>query len=790
MPLLDGLRVLDFSVEIAGAYATKLLGDAGADVIKVESAEGDPLRRWSASGLRPRDSDGALFRFLAAGKRSIVGTPDDPALAGLITDADLVVESGQLTDDEVRVLRARHDDLVVVSVTPFGRTGPWANRPATEFTLQAWCGSIASRGTLDRPPLHVGGRLGEWIAGTYTAVAALGAVHAGHGEHVDVSMLECMAGPLGGLAVLHASLAGLDRRTIDVDLPSRTVEVPSIARTRDGLVGFTTITGQQFEDFLLMIGRPELRGDERYATAMRRTKHADEFSAMVEAWTSTQTTEEVIEMATALRIPVAPIGTPGTIPSIEHFAERGVYHRSADGDFLAPRPPYRVEGVDAPDPRAAPLLGEHAGDTWLSRPATARTTRTGPLEGIRVVDLTAFWAGPSGTQVLAAFGADVVKVESVQRPDGMRFQSTKPPSEAHWWEWSAVFQAVNTDKGSVTLDLGSAEGSRLLERLIADADLVVENFTPRVLDNFGFTWERVHEINPRTCLVRMPAFGLTGPWRDRTGFAQTMEQLSGMAWLTGFPDGLPMIPRGACDPLVGMHAAFAVMAALTERDRSGVGRFIEITMVEAALNVAAELVIEQTAYGAELTRAGNRGPVAAPQGVYRCRGRDRWLALAVVDDAHWTALTQVMSLGALAGRTDLDAAAGRRAAADEIDEAIAAAVAEADVEVLTAALLDAGIPAAVVTPALFVIDGPQAVARGFGERIEHPIIGSHDLYGLPFRFASRPGPWFSRHAPLLGESNAAILGGELGLDAAELHRLTEHAVIGDRPAGGSVRPSA
>src|SRR5205814_5210946 len=143
-------------------------------------------------------------------------------------------------------------------------------------------------------------------------------------------------------------------------------------------------------------------------------------------------------------------------------------------------------------------------------------------------------------------------------------------------------------KRSVTLDLSSPDGVRLLTDLIRRADAVVENFSPRVMDQFGLTWEGLREVNPRLVMVRMPAFGLTGPWRDRVGFAPTMEQLSGMAWLTGFPDGAPMAPRGACDPLSGAHAAFALMAALDHRDRTGRGQLVELPMVEVALNVSAE----------------------------------------------------------------------------------------------------------------------------------------------------------------------------------------------------------
>ena len=768
--LLDGLRVLDLSTEIAGPYATKLLADAGADVIKVEPPNGDPLRSWSASHTDLCGRDGALFQFLNTSKRSVVGATDT-----LLEGADVVIESGQLDEGAIAALK---DRLVVVSITPFGRTGGWAGRPATEFTLQALCGSTASRGTRDREPLHAGGRLGEWIAGAYSAVAALAAVYGGRGEHVDVSMLECMAITLGGYNALHASLMGVADATKGFPGPFRTTEVPSIEPTSDGLVGLCTVTGQQLEDLLLLIGHPELRGDERFTTAMKRTKHAGEFEALLRAWTTARTTAEVIEEASTFRVPVAPVGTPESIGSFEQFVARGVYTTNPGGGFTQPRPPFRVAGVAARPLTAAPALGADQRATWVDRPAAATRDATPPpgrpLDGIRVVDLTAFWAGPSASSMLAALGADVIKVESVQRPDGMRFSSTKQPGETGWWEWSAVFQANNANKRGITLDLGSERGRSLLLDLIDTADVVVENFSPRVLDTFGVTWDVVRARNPRAVMARMPAFGLDGPWRDRTGFAQTMEQVSGMAWLTGFADRPPIIPRGACDPLAGMHAVFAILGALSERTRSGEGRFIEVTMVEAALNAAAELVIEHSAYGESLSRSGNRGPAASPQGLYACAGTEQWLALAVRTDAEWSALCAVL------GEPDW---VGRRSDHDEVDQLIATAVAARDLADIVEQLVDAGVPAAPVLGPVAVLDLPPLQARGFVEEIDGPAIGRHPVLGVPFRFASRPGPWFESPAPTLGQHNHEVLVGLLGLDEATIAELAAANVIGDRPGG-------
>ena len=255
-----------------------------------------------------------------------------------------------------------------------------------------------------------------------------------------------------------------------------------------------------------------------------------------------------------------------------------------------------------------------------------------PLSDIRITDFTAFWAGPVATQLLGALGADVIKLEGVRRPDGMRFSAARPPSWDQWWEWGPVFLCSNNNKRGISVELGTEAGRAVALELIAASDLVIENFSPRVMANFGLEWDAVAAANPRAVMVRMPAFGLDGPWRDRVGFAQTMEQATGMAWMTGHADGPPVIPRGVCDPIAGLHAAFAAIAALVIRDRDGIGVHVESTMVESALNVAAEMLVEYSRNGIELRRNGNRGPGAHPQGVYRCQGDDEWVALAALDD--------------------------------------------------------------------------------------------------------------------------------------------------------------
>jgi crotonobetainyl-CoA:carnitine CoA-transferase CaiB-like acyl-CoA transferase len=779
---LSGLRVLELANEIAGPYAGKLFSDAGADVVKVEAATGDPLRRWTASGTVP-DGDSALFHFLNTSKRSVVMvSPGDQAVR-LAAGADIVLADDSVDEgllDELREACAG----VVVSITPYGRTGPSAGDAATEFTLQARCGSTAGRGLPETHPLAAGGRLGEFIGGTFAAVAglayALGARQSGRRQFIDLSLLEAMVITMGGLSSVSAQVLG------NAAPAGRSLELPSIEPTADGYVGFCTVTGQQFQDFLLLIERFDWLDDAELASFAGRQRRRHEFSAAVREWTTKRTTADIIEAASALRIPVAPIGSPETIPAIDHFVERGVFITNPAG-FHQPRSPYRIHGGTSRPLTPAPRLGEH--DGAIDWPATtgvvavASPTADLPLAGVRLFDLTAFWAGPSATHVLAALGADVIKVEGVKRPDGMRYAGGWAPSRECWWESGSVFLAVNENKRDLTLELTSPEGVALALQLIAKCDVVIENFSPRVMDNLGLTWEAVSAANPAAVMVRMPAFGLDGPWRDRVGFAQTMEQVSGMAWLTGDADGAPIIPRGACDPIAGLHAAFATLIALEQRRSSASGALVEVAMVEAALNAAAPVVIEKAAYGRALNRNGNRGPVSSPQGLYRCFGDDEWVALATSTDEQWAALCTAVGDGSLTDAAGHDSFAARQAAADRIDAVLAAWASARRAPDAAAELQRAGVPAAVVTAGRDLLDDPQLRHRQFFEPVDHPVVGRVLMPSQPLRCGDEDRRWLRTAAPTLGEHNSAILTSLLNVPADRLAKLFDGGVIGTRPAG-------
>jgi crotonobetainyl-CoA:carnitine CoA-transferase CaiB-like acyl-CoA transferase len=796
---LNGYTVVDLSVGIAGAYCTKLLAGGGATVIKVEPPEGDPLRRWSASGAEiPPGADGALFSFLACSKHSVVADPDSDIdyINALLDGADAVVWSRGSTVAEHVVLapaaiRSAHPHLTVTSITPFGLDGPWSDRPATEFTLQAWSGGIVGlgRGSADRAPVYVGGQVGEYLAGAYASAATLASRRRGGAELVDVSMLETQILGLTYYPVAYYQMLGRPWRD------ARRLTVPGIARAKDGLIDIGCGTAQQWFDLCAMTGHQDWIDED---SPLSITQQANEKADELYAWVESQTVDEIRDLATAFRIPNAPVANGANVAGLDHFVDRGSFVTNPRDGFDQPGHPYRTTPPVLRAPEPAPRLGEHtehyrrnresARETVSSSTETTLSTRL-PFSGLRVLDMTTFWAGPSCTHILAMLGAEVIHVESTRRPDGTRLIAGIPITVDQWWEKSPIFSGLNTNKKGLTLDLQSVAGRDLLNRLIATCDVIVENFTPRVVDQIGLDFGAVQAVRPDAIMLRMPGFGLDGPWRDNPAFAYVIEAASGISWLTGYPDRNPYEPYSVGDPNAGIHALNALLLALEHRRRTGQGVLVEAAMVDAALSVAAEQVIEYSAYGALLERDGNRGPLAAPQNLYRTNeidefGRaDCWVAVAAATNEQWIGLCEAVERGDWVTDPELSTTAGRRTRHDDIDEHLAVWCGGRTGDDIVDTLWEHGVPVAKVMQPHRQTEIPQLAARGFFEDVGHPVNARTPHSTLPFTFSRGPERVHAEPAPLLGQHNHELLT-ELGLTQEEIADLEAQGVIGNAPAMG------
>ncbi|WP_204079564.1 CaiB/BaiF CoA-transferase family protein [Mycobacterium riyadhense] len=794
-PPLAGYTVVDLSTGIAGAYCTKLLADGGAHVIKVEPPEGDPLRFWSASGATIRPGvDGALFNFLAGSKHSVVADPeigDDIELVDrLLAAADAAVWSAgskvagyhSFTPDAIHRL---HPHLTVTSITPFGLHGPWRDRAATEFTLQAWSGGIIGlgRGAPERAPVFVGGQVGEYLAGAYASAATLVSRYHNAGQLIDLSMLETQILCLTYYPVTYFEVLGRPWRD------ARRLTVPGVAPAADGLVDLGCGTAQQWSDLCAMVGHPEWIDED---SPLSITELANLYADEIYAWVRDHSVDEIRELATAFRIPNAPVANGANIASLDHFAERGSFVCNARDGFQQPGHPYRMRPAQLRQPGPAPRLGEHTAvyqaASMNTRPAPAASDPATalPLSGLRVLDMTTFWAGPCCTHFLAMLGAEVIHLESARRPDGTRLIAGVPATEDQWWEKSPIFAALNTNKKGLTLDLQSPRGRELLHRLIATCDVIAENFTPRVLDQIGLDFAAVQSIRPDAILLRMPGFGLDGPWRDNPAFAYVIESASGVSWLTGYPDRPPYEPYSVGDPNAGVHALNALLLALEHRRRTGQGVLVEAAMVDAALNISAEQIIEYSAYGAVLQRAGNRGPTAAPQNLYRTADIDEFgrldsrVAIAVATDEQWQRLRDALGSPSWAMDPALSTAAGRREHEDLIDGHLAAWCERRSGDEIVATLWHAGVPVAKVMQPHRQTELAQLAFRGFFEVVDHPVNGPARLSTVPIRLSGGPDRFHVRPAPLLGQHNHELLA-ELGLTGEQIAELEADGVIGRAP---------
>jgi crotonobetainyl-CoA:carnitine CoA-transferase CaiB-like acyl-CoA transferase len=785
MAPLQGLRVVEIAGDVAGPYCTKLLVDLGADVTKIEPPSGDPMRLWGPfpGGIVDPNKSG-LFEYLNAGKRSATVDldTDERAVEELVSKAHLLVDGLRPgTLDRVGLghdaLATLNPDLVVVRISDFGQSGPLRDRDATPLTVQAASGWVNNRDPA-RPPVQAGGRISEYVAGGYGALAALTALRSLRANatgvvEVDVSVLESLLSTLPYPMLLAEKMKNLG-------MPANTRSAPmmGVVRAADGWLGINCLTGQHWLDACAMLGLPEY--GEQQIEIMLGGPARGEFYDKAQPWLSKHTVREIVELSQAMRIPASPVNDGATVLDCPQYLERGFFVDAGGGDwsFRRPSAAFRLSKSPALPPRPAPRTGSRpSGATGSSTFNSARPELSKPFEDIKVLDLTTFWAGAYLTCYLGAFGADIVKVESIQRPDGFRYSGAWAHEGDRWYERGGLWQATNLNKRDITLDLTSEEGRDLARRLVGHADVVVENFSPRVIEHFGLDYESLVEVKRDVIVVRMPGFGLRGPWREYVGWALNFEQTSGMAAVTGYADGPPCTLQGPADPIVGVHAGVALLAALEHRHRTGDGQLLEIAQIEVAACLTAEPVIEYSMNGIIQPRNGNRHRGFA-QGVYPTEVEDDWVALSVRDDSDWAQLAAAMGRPDLIDDARFASADDRERSHDDFDDVVAEWTRTRSAEAIVDTLGARHVPAERVMTADRMYDIAQLDERRYYEEFEHPVTGRHRYPGWPFTMTPGPGRHHRFKPPTLGQHNNEILHG-LGLTDDEIEDLRARRVIGE-----------
>jgi crotonobetainyl-CoA:carnitine CoA-transferase CaiB-like acyl-CoA transferase len=406
------------------------------------------------------------------------------------------------------------------------------------------------------------------------------------------------------------------------------------------------------------------------------------------------------------------------------------------------------------------------------------------LDGTRVIDLTIFLAGPMPAAILADLGAEVIKVEAIQRLDGFRAYGTPSlASAAAAYERSPLFNAANHNKRGITLNLTTSDGVSLFKRLVTKSHAVMTNFSPRVLPQFGLDYAALRELNPAIVLTSVSGFGQDGPWRDYVSFAAIGEALSGITSLGGYTnEGVVLNGVGVSDFYTGLMAAFGTLAALREARETGRGCHVDVAQLEASIPFIADAFMDFSLNGRRRAAATNDDPARAPHGCFPARGEDDWITISIADDEQWRSLVEVMGRPQWAAEEQFSSSLRRHRNRERLHAMLAQWTATQDKETLSVELQRRGIAAAPVrTPAEQLRD-PQLQATGFFQSVEHRFAGRHPYPSLPIRIDGSYPP-IKRVGPLLGEDNDYVFTQILGLNRTEVDRLQRAGVIGNRPAG-------
>ncbi len=809
----SNLRVIEVAGSPAGAYAGRLLAACGAEVLRLEPPGGDP---WREVGERWRGV-GAEYAYLNVGKRAGRLRQSADSGRGQILELierggiDVVVESSAPGPLEPLIEESDASQTVLLRISPFGLgagasdvwrgTGP---PRSNEFTDDAWSGHTFLNGRADREPIVRPGLHAHCQAGAHAAIGGLAALLArtrtGCGQTVDVSHVE-------GLAAMHQYTTVMWTQAGHV-LPrvGNTQGGPwhpiGVYRCKDGYVFLAMPSWEMVRPFLLAAGLDGVAEDPRFIQDVDRAHNRLEFDRAIEPWLMAHTATEIIGLGERVRVPIGPIHDTLGVLEDPHFRARGLFVPIDGGDGpLVPRGPFLLDGnppavrMDPSIMRTPPLLDGTAVRPSPPAPASAGDTGAihGPLQGVRVLDLTRVWAGPLATRILGDLGADVIKVEAAWA----RGPATRPARDgalSHLFpedevgerpfNRSAAFNKMNRNKRSLTLELNDPEAKRLFERLVERADVVCDNFSPRVMPKLGLDAGRLREINPRVIAVSMPGFGGSGPYRDRLAYGPLIEASMGLTSHIGYRGGPPCRSGVAWpDPVTALHTVVGTLAMLYRRSQSPdrAGGTVETPMVEATATTFGDCLLAAQLRGEAAPRRGNRHPRRAPQGCYPCRGDDRWIAISVEDDRQWRALCKLAGLPASFASLSL---AERQGTEDRIDELLRAWTHARERRDLVTQLHRAGVTAAPVADARDMAEDAFLEARGFWAELDHREVGRRRYPGLPIHLSATPAT-YRLGAPCLGEHNREVLMEVLGFPASRVDELEEAGVLRDTPPEGA-----
>lgn len=797
---LEGVRVLEMGNLVSASYAAKLLADLGADVVKIEPSGGDEARRRGPFPKHQADPEqSGLFLYLNTNKRSVTLDPvaDWPAFLGAIAWADLLIHNytpRQITELglDFGALTAHNPHLVVCAITPFGLTGPHRDYEATELTIAhgggwAW---LSPNGADDPtlPPLKAGGHQADFQVGAAAATVAAAALYralsTGVGELINLSAQEYIASILEQNFV-HYTYAG----NVATRLGRRLLYPWGTFQCKDGPIFLIIGEEAQWQRLVDLMGNPEWASWEIFKDGYSRSENSDVLRMYMEEWMANWNAADLFHQGQAHRICFALASTMADLAAQPQLKSRGYFvdvaHPKA-GRFTHLGAPYQLHEPWWKIRRPAPLLGQHDSEVrgsiahpLAANPASARavSTTSRPLDGIRVLDFSWVWAGPFCTMQLAHLGAEVIKIESRERPDIGRRLPIYPKGMEGNLDRCGYYNQWHQGKKSIQLNFAHPEALAIAKELAATADVVVDNFATGVMDDFGLGHDELRRLKPDLIVASITGYGHTGPQKDYMGYGPAIVMLSGLASLTGYQDGPPReVGISLGDPNGGIHAAFAICAALAARRRNGRGQSIDLSLWEAMAALLPEGWMDFAMNQTQPPRIGNRDPLMAPHNCYRAAGDDEWVSIACRTDHEFAELSRIIGHPELATSDRFRTASARKANEDELDALVAAWTATRSKFDVTKTLQAARIPAFPSMNSKDLADDPHLNERGFFTRLPHPAVGTQTHAGIPWHLTNSPNG-VRTAAPTLGQHTHEILRDLLHYSDAKIASLTQSGIL-------------
>lgn len=788
---LGHIRVVEMGA-IPAAYAGRLLGDLGADVIKVEPPEGDPSRGLPPFAGDIEDKERSLtFIHANTNKRGMVLDPavptDHKTLSQLLTSADLFLEStpsGYLaslgfTDEH---LAAHYPGLVVVSVTPFGRTGPHRDYKGSDAIANATGGFLYGQGDDTRGPCTAPSHLAYQIAACVAATLGVAALRhrrrTGVAQHIDVSMQEALTFTNSSSVARYGMENRLQKRPGGKTYGGA---ITNIYRCKDGrYVHFTANLPHMWRELTKNWMPHTALAEAEWEDMAYRDARSEEATAIVADFLAQFTAAEFVTEAQKRHLSAAPLNTVGEFVDCEQLRVREwlqeVEH-PVIGRYRAPGFPMRLSGTPMRVHRPAPLLGQHQDEVLADlervvaaperKPESEGKATLPMLEGLRMADLTQQFAGPLGTTMLGYYGLEVVKVESNTVLGRGRSGATHAD--------------MNRAKVGCTLNLRDAKGKELFRELVKRSNVVVENFSVGVMDRLELNYEALSAIKPGLIQVSMPGWGCQGPLKSWVAWGWQLLAYTGLMRLWGYPDS-PMQSRCKIawpDRVGAITMALGVVAAVEHQERTGEGQFIEASMLEAQGAMMAPAIMDYTVNGNDWDTLGYQevlGASYAPYGCYPCRGDDAWVIIACEFDEDWQGFVELVGKNSWAADARFASKDGRKSHREELDRLISGWTETQTARQAFRRLQEAGVAAGISVSGEDLYYDLHLRERGHIVEFDEPPWGKgihHGLPGIPSRSpasAAQPAPW-------IGADNAYVFGEILGLTEDSIKELEESGAI-------------